>query len=270
MTVIENSSSAYDDLAPYYDQLQADVDHQAFARYLDQVFREELKSTQALGEADQYRCLDLGCGTGSLVIALDQLGYECIGIDYSEAMIEEAREKAWEDGRGSHIQFLHEDIRYFDLDSKQNAITLVLDTVNHLADRDTLIAVLKRCRQHLADGGLLLFDVLTEERARETLGNQQFFVLEDDFALFWSNQYNHETKRTRAELSLFEAEAESNLYSRRDAVVEEQIYSHEEITAILEASGFQLLRCQLVDAAFQQLNQDENEAAAGRMLYFAK
>ena len=41
-----------------------------------------------------WRVLDLGCGTGDLAIGLAQRGYTVLGIDFAEAAIDTARERA--------------------------------------------------------------------------------------------------------------------------------------------------------------------------------
>jgi ubiquinone/menaquinone biosynthesis C-methylase UbiE len=39
------------------------------------------------------KCLELGCGTGDILICLNQKGYDCTGIDISSTALESARVK---------------------------------------------------------------------------------------------------------------------------------------------------------------------------------
>src|SRR2546421_7015716 len=47
------------------------------------------------------RLIDLGCGTGRLLVPFARRGYECVGVDLSEAMLAVAREK----GEQAGVQF---------------------------------------------------------------------------------------------------------------------------------------------------------------------
>ena len=49
---------------------------------------------QACGNVQGLRVLDMGCGTGRHTLWLAQAGAEVTGIDFSEAMLEKAHEKA--------------------------------------------------------------------------------------------------------------------------------------------------------------------------------
>jgi len=51
------------------------------------------------------RLIDLGCGTGRLMIHFTRRGFECFGVDLSETMLEEARHKAEADSL--RIEFLN-------------------------------------------------------------------------------------------------------------------------------------------------------------------
>ncbi len=57
---------------------------------------------QLLGEwlpSSPVSILDIGCGTGSLSLVLAELNHQVIGIDFSEAMIAQAKSKAIEAGQ---------------------------------------------------------------------------------------------------------------------------------------------------------------------------
>jgi len=56
--------------------------------------------------------LDLGCGTGRLLIALARRGYPVLGVDLSEAMLAAAREKA--DAAAAGVHLLHANIAELD------------------------------------------------------------------------------------------------------------------------------------------------------------
>jgi len=51
------------------------------------------------------RLIDLGCGTGRLLIQCARRGFECLGVDLSETMLEEARLKA--EAESLRIEFLN-------------------------------------------------------------------------------------------------------------------------------------------------------------------
>ena len=67
---------AYEVFAQVYDALTRNVDYPARAAYLDKLIRRYGNGGEIV--------LDLACGTGSLTVELDRLGYDMIGVDKSE------------------------------------------------------------------------------------------------------------------------------------------------------------------------------------------
>src|SRR3990172_2694665 len=63
------------------------------------------------------KILDVGCGTGDLVISLVKTGYDAIGIDFASNMIEEARSDA-KNAKISQDRFIKSSI--FDFNSDRN------------------------------------------------------------------------------------------------------------------------------------------------------
>ena len=76
---------AYSSFASVYDQFMDNVPYEEWAEYL----------TGLLGEYQVHDglVLDLGCGTGSLTEILAKKGYDMIGIDNSEDMLQIAMDK---------------------------------------------------------------------------------------------------------------------------------------------------------------------------------
>ena len=60
--------------------------------------------------------IDIGCGTGRHSIELAKRGYNITGIDISDKMLDEAREKA--ESLGLKAEFIHKDATNFNLDKK--------------------------------------------------------------------------------------------------------------------------------------------------------
>ena len=78
---------SYSALAASYDELTQDVGYEKRAAFVEKLF---LRS-----HIPVHTVLDLACGTGTMTALLTERGYELIGVDGSEDMLLEAREKAF-------------------------------------------------------------------------------------------------------------------------------------------------------------------------------
>ena len=61
---------------------------------------------EALGEIQNRRILDVGCGAGRYTVEFARRGAEVVGVDFSEEMIRMARERAVQHGVADRITFL--------------------------------------------------------------------------------------------------------------------------------------------------------------------
>ena len=89
-----------------------------------------------LGNAENLKVLDAGCGSGFLSILLARLGYQVIALDQSSTALEKARENARKFGVLDQIEFCHGnaaetnmDTESFDAILSRNATTLFLEPV---------------------------------------------------------------------------------------------------------------------------------------------
>jgi ubiquinone/menaquinone biosynthesis C-methylase UbiE len=100
--------------------------------------------------------LELGCGTGRILIPTARTGIECIGLDASPEMLAVLLEK----NPPANLQLVNGTIADFDLGAGRfRLITAPFRVLQHLLDIDTQLASLTNIRRHLAPGGAFVCDV---------------------------------------------------------------------------------------------------------------
>jgi len=135
--------------AGIYDALYQDKDYGQECDVVEDVFA-------TYGERPVRTILDLGCGTGGHAVPLAQRGYEVVGVDRSEAMLAQARQRAVP---VAGVAFQAGDLRELDLGRRFDSVLMMFAVLGYqLGNRDVL-AALATARRHLQDGGLLVFDV---------------------------------------------------------------------------------------------------------------
>ena len=71
--------------------------------------REKEAVLDALGPVDDKQVLEIACGTGRFTVMLAERGADVVGLDISEAMLSQGREKARAAGVEDHLEFLRGD-----------------------------------------------------------------------------------------------------------------------------------------------------------------
>lgn len=97
--------------------------------------------------------LDLGCGTGSMTELLAKQGYDMIGVDLSDSMLDIAMEKRAQSGH--NILYLQQDMREFELYGTVRAVICLCDSLNYLLEEDDLLTTFKLVNNYLDPNGLL-------------------------------------------------------------------------------------------------------------------
>jgi SAM-dependent methyltransferase len=101
--------------------------------------------------------LELGCGSGRLLIPLAEDGTTITGIDLAPAMIELAHKKAA--SRGIELSIVSADMRNFDLSKRFKLVLLPANAMMHLVARADIEGCLACVSRHLSDGGRFVLEV---------------------------------------------------------------------------------------------------------------
>jgi predicted TPR repeat methyltransferase len=101
--------------------------------------------------------LDLGCGTGGHATVLAARGYSVTGVDRSEWMIGEARQKSGD--QTTAAVFTCGDARHVNLGRTFDLVSMVGGMLDYQLTDEDVVAVLMTARRHLDAGSLLLFTV---------------------------------------------------------------------------------------------------------------
>ena len=113
--------------------------------------------------------LEVGCGTGRVLLPIAARGIECAGIDASPAMLDECRRKP---GAGS-IALSCARMQSFDLGERRfRLIYSAFRAFQHLETVDDQLACLARVRAHLEPDGVFAFDVFNPRLERVALDDE--------------------------------------------------------------------------------------------------
>jgi 2-polyprenyl-3-methyl-5-hydroxy-6-metoxy-1,4-benzoquinol methylase len=227
----------YDILAPIYDSFQSELNNSLQAERIHELVC-KFGPDKGDGEEGKLLVCDLGCGSGSITLELARKGYDMIGVDQSSEMLLIAQDKF----RENNIDglFLCQDITRLDLFGTVDVFVCLTDTVNHLTGKNDFSKLISGFRNFLNPGGLFIFDTVTLFHMKETLGNQFFHEIRDDYALLWQNSFSKRLLTGTSEITLFRRE-NSGTYSRKDVTVTERYYSKPEIEDGLIPADMELL-----------------------------
>jgi SAM-dependent methyltransferase len=101
--------------------------------------------------------LELGCGTGSVLLPIAERGIACQGIDLSRDMLAQARAKF--ESRGLTADLHVGDMSDFDLHEWFGLVFVASNSLTHLHATGDIVDCFRAVRRHLAPGGQFAFDV---------------------------------------------------------------------------------------------------------------
>lgn len=183
------------------------------------------------------RHLDLGCGTGTLAILMAQAGWEVVGLDNSEAMLAQARQKARE--AGCAVQFVQQDMRAVRLAEPVRLVTAFYDTLNHLLFAEDVAATFRGVTGTLVPGGLFVFDVNTEATFRRLWGGATHFIEAPRACTVYETSYDAGSRLAKARLTGFLRRGDR--YERFREEILERYWPPEEVERELVAVGLRPL-----------------------------
>lgn len=267
---------SYTDFALVYDTFMDETPYSDWADYISELIQQYgvtrpqrqdkvlQDSKGATGEAkgdetellSQERDLvvELGCGTGSFAQEMAGRGYDIMGIDNSEQMLQIAIDKR--DKSGYDIMYLEQDMREFELYSTAGTFLSVCDSVNYLTDPKDVVKMLSLVNNYLYPGGIIIFDFNTVHKYRDVIGDTTIAEDREDCAFIWDNWYDSDTFINEYDLTIFVHE-EDDRYRRFSETHFQRGYTLDEMIGLVEASGMDLVKT--IDADTHNDPTDESE-----------
>ncbi|MGN0813728.1 MAG: class I SAM-dependent methyltransferase [Candidatus Coproplasma sp.] len=214
---------SYSALGGWFEYLNKDCGYEQWSQYL-------ITRLKSLGAG--LKGVDIGCGNGYFTRALYKAGYDVCGVDISPQMLSVAKQKAAKEGVRS--EFLLGDITKLKLNGKVDFAVAVNDCINYVPPEKLKIAFAK-VYSALNRGGVFLFDVSSEYKLRNIIGENVFCEDGEDISYIWFNTQTE--KGVIMELTFFIKGADGR-YSREEERHEQFAHGEEDIVSALEEAGF--------------------------------
>jgi SAM-dependent methyltransferase len=105
--------------------------------------------------------LEIGSGTGRVLIPTARAGVDIVGLDASSSMLAACRKRLSQepDAVQQRVTLVQADMRRFDLGGRFRLATIPFRPFQHLLDVQDQLECLACIRRHLVDGGRLIFDL---------------------------------------------------------------------------------------------------------------
>jgi len=140
----------YQALAHIYDRVMDHVNYKEWAGYI--------RSLLPIKDSENRQIVDLACGSGSFLKALNLKRVRLTGCDLSESMLHRARTKEVKNLQG----WIAADFTRIPLTAQSFDAALVLyDSINYLIEERDILQLFSEAERILKPGGRLIFDAAT-------------------------------------------------------------------------------------------------------------
>ena len=208
----------FSDLARFYDPIMREVDYDRWL-VVSTVVAE-------LCGHEEFEHIDLACGTGNLLKRLIQHGWNSVGIDFSHAMLLEARKGPF------RPKVAVADLCDLPFGPRFHYATCIFDSFNFLLDLAQLRRALQCAAEVLLEDGVLYFDVITERMVTEHFADMKWTEDNGTFSTTWKGTFDRATAI---------ADIRIRVNTGPETLVRERVYTGEEIRSALDDAGLVLL-----------------------------
>ncbi len=260
---------AYTDFAQVYDEFMDETPYEEWCAFLvgmlgryglKEVADEDsrlLDDTYVISDGpneqhlrqERNTILDLGCGTGTLTQLLARKGYDMIGVDNAQEMLQIAMEKR--DESGLDILYLLQDMREFELYGTVGAVVSVCDSINYLLEEEEVLRTFKLVHTYLYPGGVFIFDFNTVYKYSQIIGDATIAENREDCSFIWENYYHEAEEINEYDLTIFVRSKEA-LFQRFQETHYQRGYRLEQMCRLVEQAGLKIQ---------ETLDADTREAA---------
>ncbi|HOA90202.1 MAG: class I SAM-dependent methyltransferase [Bacillota bacterium] len=180
----------------------------------------EEKVVSLLPEGAQI--LDVGCGMGREAFALTDMGFSVVGIDISEAAVEQVSKLALQ--KGYHIPFFHYDGHHLPFqDEAFDVVIIWAQTFGLLYGDSYKSSFLKECKRVLKENGLISFSghdyEYLKDHYRAQLVERRFYPY-PGAEIYWEAFLPQELSKHAEEAGFSVVLCErGEIYKREDGVV---------------------------------------------------
>lgn len=132
--------------------------------------------------------LEVGCGTGRVLIPTARAGVEIAGLDLSAHMLDICRTRLRDEPEEvrAKVQLVRADMRDFELGQTFKLVTVPFRPFQHLTTVDDQLACLRTLHRHLVPGGKLILDIfnpslpsLVADNLGQEIGDEPEFTMPD-------------------------------------------------------------------------------------------
>lgn len=197
--------------------------------YYPEAFGEQLLKWLERNRVEVQTSMDLACGTGVLCEILQQQGIAASGMDFSSGMIDIARQ------RNPEIPYAVADMITFRPEAQFDLVTCTGDALNHIGDLANVQRIFENVAAYTKAGGYFVFDILNEN---EVSTSEPFEMDFSETVRVWFQMTRPGEKEVNLKIRVLEKgqlDFEEN--------IRETIHDPGVICAMLEQSGFRILRC---------------------------
>ncbi len=243
---------AYSEFAGVYDMFMDNIPYREWGEYLIDLLKEY--------EINDGLLLDLGCGTGTMTEILSEAGYDMIGVDNADEMLNIAISKREQSGHD--ILYLNQDMREFELYGTVRGIVSICDSINYITEEDDLLQVFKLVNNYLDIGGLFIFDLNTEYKYRQ-IGDATIAENREEGSFIWENNYYEEDMINEYDLTLF-ISGEDGRYDRYMENHLQRAYPLDRVKELIEEAGLEFV------TAYDAFTREPVKAESERVYVIAR
>lgn len=219
------TQTQYSALGSWFEYLNEDCDYLKWSQYL-------INKLRSLGVG--VKGVDIGCGNGYFTRALYKEGYDVCGVDISAEMLSVAKTKAAKDG--VNCEFLLGDITKLKLNGKKDFALAVNDCLNYVP-QNKIKTAFSKVYSALNKNGVFIFDISSEYKIRNILGNELFADDGEEISYMW---FNTQTENGVIMDLTFFVKGTDGKFTRFDERHEQFAHKEEDVVSALKEVGFEV------------------------------